>query len=102
MPVSAASDDMTFSRRLRWVLLAAIPSSLMLGVTTHITTDLSPIPLFWVIPLALYLLTFILVFAKWPVVWTEAAHPYVLFAQPVCIVLMIMADMLPSTDVGVF
>jgi hypothetical protein len=99
--VAKSRDEIDIWRRLRWIALAAIPSSLMLGVTTHITTDLSPIPLFWVIPLALYLLTFILVFAKWPIVWTEAAHPYVLFAQPVCIVLMIMADMLPSTDVGV-
>lgn len=50
--------------RLRWVLLSAIPSSLMLGVTTHITTDLAAIPLMWVFPLAIYLLTFVLVFAR--------------------------------------
>ncbi len=53
----------TWSRRLRWVLLAAVPSSLMLGVTTYITTDLAAIPLLWMPPLALYLLTFIIVFA---------------------------------------
>ena len=41
-------------RRLRWVALAAVPSSMMLGITSHITTDLSPIPLFWLIPLAFY------------------------------------------------
>jgi len=52
---------------LRWVLLAALPSSLMLGVTTYLTTDVAPIPLFWVVPLSLYLLTFILVFARRPV-----------------------------------
>lgn len=49
---------------LRWVMLAFVPSSLMLGVTTYITTDLVVVPLLWVIPLALYLLTFILVFAR--------------------------------------
>jgi hypothetical protein len=53
----------TWSRRLRWVLLASVPSSLMLGVTTYITTDLAAIPLLWMPPLALYLLTFIIVFA---------------------------------------
>jgi hypothetical protein len=53
-------------RRLRWVALAFVPSSLMLGVTTYATTDVAPIPLLWVIPLALYLLSFILVFAQWP------------------------------------
>ena len=100
--VAKARDEIDIWRRLRWIALAAIPSSLMLGITTHITTDLSPIPLFWVIPLAMYLLTFILVFAKWPFVWTEKAHPYVLYIQPICIVLMLLADMLPSTDVGVF
>src|SRR5262249_29010667 len=50
--------------RLRWVALALVPSSLMLGTTTYITTDISAIPLLWVMPLTLYLLTFIIVFAK--------------------------------------
>ena len=47
----------------RWVLLAFIPSSLLSGVTNSITTDVAPIPLLWVAPLALYLLTFIIAFA---------------------------------------
>lgn len=50
--------------RLRWLLLAAVPSSLLQSVSTYLTTHLAPIPLLWVIPLALYLLTFILVFAR--------------------------------------
>jgi hypothetical protein len=48
----------------RWVALAFVPSSLMLGVTSYIATDIAAIPLLWVVPLALYLLTFILVFAR--------------------------------------
>jgi hypothetical protein len=59
-----AGEPVTWQRRLRWTILAAVPSSLMLGVTTYITTDLAAIPLLWVLPLALYLLTFILVFAQ--------------------------------------
>ena len=51
-------------RRLRWVLLAFVPSSLVLGVTTHVTTDLVAVPLLWVVPLALYLLSFVVVFAR--------------------------------------
>ena len=43
-----------------------MPSSLLLGVTTHITTDIAAAPLLWVVPLMLYLLTFILVFARRP------------------------------------
>jgi hypothetical protein len=58
------SDNVTAARRLRWVLLAVVPSSLMLGATTYITTDIAAIPLLWVVPLALYLLSFILVFAR--------------------------------------
>jgi hypothetical protein len=53
-------------RRVRWVLLAFVPSSLMLGVTAYLSTDIAAIPLMWVGPLALYLLTFTLVFARRP------------------------------------
>jgi spermidine synthase len=49
-----------------WVALAALPSAMLLAVTTHLTTDLAPVPLLWVVPLSLYLLSFILVFARWP------------------------------------
>lgn len=47
-----------------WVFLSFVPCSLMLGVTLYITTDITATPLFWVLPLALYLLTFVLVFQK--------------------------------------
>lgn len=58
-------------QRLRWLGLSFVPSSLLLGVTHHITTDIAPIPLLWVIPLALYLLTFALVFARKPILLHE-------------------------------
>jgi hypothetical protein len=48
-----------------WLLLAFVPSSLMLAVTQHITIDIAAVPLLWVVPLALYLLTFIAAFARW-------------------------------------
>ena len=51
------------ARRVRWVALAFVPSSLMLGVTAEITSEIAPIPLFWVVCLALYLLTLIVAFA---------------------------------------
>jgi len=51
-------------RRLRWLALAFVPSSLMIGVTTYITADVAAVPLLWVIPLALYLLTFVLAFTR--------------------------------------
>lgn len=54
----------TLGLRLRWLALAFAPSSLLLGVTTFISTDLAAVPLLWVIPLALYLLSFVLVFSR--------------------------------------
>jgi len=53
-----------WARRCQWLALAGIPSALLLGVTTYITTDLASAPLLWVVPLALYLSTFIIVFAR--------------------------------------
>jgi predicted membrane-bound spermidine synthase len=71
---AAASDDVIQSvptsarRRIEWMVLSFIPSSLLLGVTTHISTDIAAVPLLWVLPLALYLATFVLTFAKREVV----------------------------------
>jgi hypothetical protein len=61
--VEERTRPVTWLRRMYWVALAIVPSSLMLGATTYITTDIAAIPLLWVLPLALYLLTFIIVFA---------------------------------------
>jgi spermidine synthase len=68
----------TLRERLVWTGLAFVPSSLLLGVTTFLTTDLSPAPLLWVLPLTLYLLTFTLVFARRPPIphaWIVSVHP---------------------------
>lgn len=53
--------------RLDWALLAFVPSSLMLAVTTRISIDIGSVPLIWVIPLALFLLTFVLAFRTRPI-----------------------------------
>ena len=62
-----ATDDAarapTWSMRLSWLVLSFVPSSLMLGVTTHVSTDVAPVPLLWVLPLAMYLGTFVIVFS---------------------------------------
>ena len=62
----ADTDRPRISDWASWIGLAFVPSSMMLGVTTFITTDIASIPLLWVIPLAIYLLTFILVFTRRP------------------------------------
>ena len=72
-PLATVSIDTTQSdpnnklpllRRVRWLALSFVPSSLMLGVTTYITADVAAVPLLWIIPLALYLITFVLAFTK--------------------------------------
>jgi len=62
---STLSDTpITWGMRLKWLYLSFLPSSLMLGVTTFVTTDIASVPLIWIVPLALYVSTFIIVFAR--------------------------------------
>jgi spermidine synthase len=64
----AAAAPITWPQRLSWLGLAAIPSSLMMGVTTHLTMDVASAPFLWVVPLALYLATFIFAFQDRPLI----------------------------------
>lgn len=73
IPELAAGVGPTWRDRAIWTFLAAVPSSLMLGVTTYVTTDVASAPFLWVIPLALYLLTFILAFGEKQQISTETA-----------------------------
>ncbi len=66
LPTAEVAPAVPWRTRLRWLLLAALPSSWLMGVTTHLTTDIAPVPLLWVGPLALYLFSFVVVFAAWP------------------------------------
>jgi hypothetical protein len=75
VPVSGgARSEVPVGRRLLWLALSAVPASLMLGVTTYMTSDISPIPLLWIVPLALYLLSFVVAFSP-------RAGPLVRFAD---------------------
>ena len=75
----------TLSRKLRWLGLAFVPSSLMLGVTTFMSTDIASLPLLWIIPLALYLLTFIIAFSNVP----KEFHLVMTLITPVMILLLV-------------
>ena len=61
-PMKDAGPPPSFSLRLLWLGLAAAASILLLAVTTHLTQDVAAIPFLWIIPLAVYLLSFILCF----------------------------------------
>ncbi len=58
------NEKSKWAERFVWVGLAFAPSSLLLGATEYVTTDIASVPLLWVLPLALYLLSFIIAFAK--------------------------------------
>jgi hypothetical protein len=77
----------SLGRRLRWIALALVPSSLLLGVTTYLTTDIASIPLLWVIPLALYLLSLILVFSRLPPI----VHRVMVATMPALILLLVFS-----------
>ncbi len=68
-----------------WAALAAVPAGLMIAVTAHISTDIAAAPLLWVIPLALYLLSYVLVFQVKPLI----PHEFFVRAQPFLIALLV-------------
>jgi hypothetical protein len=73
------SESPTWRRRLLWMFAAAVPSALTLGVTLHISTDVASAPMLWVVPLALYLATFVIAFARFGLraaAWSRLLHPF--------------------------
>lgn len=65
---SGEKSQLSWMIRLRWISYSFIPCSLMLAVSFYISTDIAATPLFWVIPLAIYLLSFIISFAQKPII----------------------------------
>ena len=84
--VREAAAPVPLRERAVWVGLAFVPSSMLLGVTTYVTTDLTPVPLLWVVPLALYLLSFTLVFAP----RTLVPHEWMVWVQPSFLAMAVM------------
>src|SRR5262249_8999756 len=92
--ISNLKSEISNSRIWRWVGLSALSSSLLLGVTTHVTTHLAPVPLLWVVPLALYLITFIIVFAHWP----HRTRKFVGRATPVLLVRVVLTMVMGAPE----
>jgi spermidine synthase len=75
---SASALRTSWNQRALWIALGFVPSGLLVAVTAHIATDVASGPFLWILPLALYLLTFVLVFTDRPVVperWLLAVQP---------------------------
>jgi SAM-dependent methyltransferase len=81
------------SLRARWVLYAFVPSSMLIGVTTYLSTDIASVPFLWIVPLSLYLLTFVIVFARRQVVprWL-ILHGQLLLGLPTIVSLCLRAE----------
>jgi hypothetical protein len=77
-----------------WVALTAVPSGLLIAVTAHISTDVAAVPLLWVLPLALYLLTFVIVFQTRPII----PHRFVVDVQPIFILGLVVVFIVVKID----
>ena len=86
---TAAAEKLTLIQRARWVLFSAVPSGLLVAFTTHLSTDIAAAPFLWVIPLALFLLTFVLVFRDKAMI----PHGLMVRLQPLLIALTIFTLM---------
>ena len=78
---AARSERPGWGHRLAWVVLCGVPAGLCIAVTSYITTDVAAAPFLWILPLALYLLTFVAVFRERPWIASDKVlHflPYVL------------------------
>lgn len=84
-PRLAVSPPMSMKEKAVLVLLAAAPSSLMLGVTAHLSTDVASAPFLWVAPLALYLLTFVIAFQTRPWIPLRVTLPVQAAIGAVCV-----------------
>ena len=96
-PTSETATRPNWPQRLSWIAYAALPSSLLLAVTTHISTDIAPAPLLWVVPLTLYLLTFVIAFARRPPI----PHGFVVRIMPLAL-MSLVATVAFREPVGVF
>jgi hypothetical protein len=93
-PAVTAKAEAHQRRPLRWLVLAFVPASLMLSVTTYLTTDIAAIPLLWVLPLALYLLTFTLTFMRRSLV----PHHAMVRLLPGVVILLTIALLAQATE----
>jgi hypothetical protein len=98
-PVAATADAKeaappTWGDVASWAALAAVPSGLLLAVTLHISTDVAAVPLLWVPPLALYLLTFVIVFQTNPII----PHWLVVRAAPFFVVVLVFVIIVGTVD----
>ncbi|GDX85568.1 hypothetical protein LBMAG43_16100 [Methylococcaceae bacterium] len=82
-PISASiASPLSWKTKFYWGALAFVPSSLLLGLTNFISTDIASVPLLWIIPLTVYLFSFVVVFSR----WNDKSHAWFVRLQPVFLI----------------
>ena len=96
LPEETAEDAPPPSWRdaLTWIALAAVPSALLIAITAHISTDVAAAPFLWVVPLALYLATFVIAFQTRPIL----PHWLVSAVAPLAVILLVISLALGAAD----
>ena len=92
-----ATDDAappTTRDALIWIALAAVPSALLIAITAHVSTDIAAAPFLWVVPLALYLATFVIAFQSRPIL----PHRWITFIAPLAVIMLVVSLALGSAD----
>ncbi len=91
-PSSRPATPVAWADRLTWIGLAAVPSGLLVALTAHLSTDVAAVPLLWVLPLALFLLTFVLAFRD----GGAGLHRAMVAVQPLMLVGVVFAMVLSA------
>lgn len=92
----ASQIRITWRDRIRWIIYALVPSAMLNSVTLKISTDIAAAPLLWIVPLALYLTTFIIVFSRRPVI----PHTLVLLMAPFAGMLLVLVPWISESVLG--
>jgi len=79
---SSHAPPLSWKTKFYWGALAFVPSSLLLGLTNFISTDIASVPLLWIIPLTVYLFSFVVVFSR----WNDKSHAWFVRLQPVFLI----------------
>lgn len=80
-----------------WASLSAISTTLLLAITTHLSHDVAAVPFLWILPLSLYLLSFIIVFASKTFTWSRASYPFP--AIGIAALVFAISSLSPTLDV---
>jgi hypothetical protein len=86
--------ELSLKTKLYWGALAFIPSSLLLGLTNFISTDIASVPLLWIIPLTVYLLSFVIVFSR----WNDKSHAWFVRLQAIFLIPFVAYSFINPAD----